>query len=350
MTAARGHGNLFLRWSRCSTRSSGRSGTCGSRSPTAATSAAPTACRRRSSGTTTASSTASELLSFEEITRIARVAVGLGVQKLRLTGGEPLLRRDLERLIAMLAELDAELTLTTNASLLPRKAQRAQGRRPRPDHRQPRRDGRRDLPGDERRRLPGRARARGDRGRARGRGCPVKVNCVVKRGVNEDQIVPLARYFRETRRHAALHRVHGRRRDQRLAHGRRRPRRRDRRAARRRVPARAGRGPATAARSRGASATATASGEIGVIASVTEPFCGDCTRARLSAEGKLYTCLFARARPRPARAAPRRRERRGARRPARRRSGACAATATRSSARRRPSSASPKVEMSYIGG
>src|SRR6185437_16127047 len=64
-----------------------------------------------------------ELLDFEEITRISRSAVGLGVKKLRITGGEPLIRRDLERLVAMLAELDSDLTLTTNASLLPRKAQ-----------------------------------------------------------------------------------------------------------------------------------------------------------------------------------------------------------------------------------
>ena len=64
-----------------------------------------------------------ELLDFDEITRVARAAVGLGVTKLRLTGGEPLIRRDVEVLIAMLAELGAEITLTTNASLLPRKAQ-----------------------------------------------------------------------------------------------------------------------------------------------------------------------------------------------------------------------------------
>src|SRR3954471_21954364 len=64
-----------------------------------------------------------ELLSFEEIARVAGVFVGLGVQKLRITGGEPLVRRDLERLIAMLAELDVDLTLTTNGSLLPQKAQ-----------------------------------------------------------------------------------------------------------------------------------------------------------------------------------------------------------------------------------
>src|SRR5690242_3083638 len=64
-----------------------------------------------------------ELLDFDEITRVARAAVSLGVTKIRLTGGEPLIRRDIERLIAMLSPLDAELTLTTNASLLPRKAE-----------------------------------------------------------------------------------------------------------------------------------------------------------------------------------------------------------------------------------
>src|ERR1700720_1863259 len=64
-----------------------------------------------------------ELLNFDELTRVARAAVALGVEKIRLTGGEPLIRRDLEQLVAMLSVLGAELTLTTNASLLPRKAQ-----------------------------------------------------------------------------------------------------------------------------------------------------------------------------------------------------------------------------------
>ena len=90
-------------------------------------------------------------------------------------------------------------------------------------------------------------------------------------------------------------------------------------------------------------------GEIGVIASVTQPFCGDCTRARLSAEGQLYTCLFARARPRPARARPRRRVRRGAR--ATRSAASGARRTDRYSELRSAETADlPKVEMCYIGG
>ena len=81
----------------------GRSTICGSRSPIAATSAAPTACRRRSSARDYAFLPRSEVLTFEEIARVARVFVGLGVEKLRLTGGEPLVRRDLPVLVEMLA-------------------------------------------------------------------------------------------------------------------------------------------------------------------------------------------------------------------------------------------------------
>ena len=113
----------------------------------------------------------SQLLSFEEITRLARVFAGAGVRKLRLTGGEPLLRRDIERLIAMLAEIDGidDIALTTNGSLLARKAQGAARRRPAPGHRQPRLARRRGLRRGQRRRRPGRPGARGHRGR-RGRG------------------------------------------------------------------------------------------------------------------------------------------------------------------------------------
>ena len=90
-------------------------------------------------------------------------------------------------------------------------------------------------------------------------------------------------------------------------------------------------------------------GEIGVIASVTQPFCGDCTRARISADGKLYTCLFARPRPRPARDPALRTRATTSSRRRSARSGSVAPTATPSSARRRPV-ALRKVEMSYIGG
>jgi GTP 3',8-cyclase len=232
-----------------------------------------------------------DLLDFEEITRVARAAVGLGVEKLRLTGGEPLIRRDLERLVAMLAELDVDLTLTTNASLLPRKAQALK------DAGLTRitvsLDGLDDVT----------FRAMNDVDfpvelvlegidAARAAGLPVKVNCVVKRGVNEDQILPLARYFRatgDTLRFIEFMDVgatNGWRLD-------------DVVSAAEIVatvnselpiaPLDANYPGEVAERWR----YADGKGEIGVIASVTQPFCGGCTRSRISAEGKLYTCLFA---------------------------------------------------------
>ena len=121
---------------------------------------------------------------------------------------------------------------------------------------------------------------------------PIKVNMVVQRGVNDHEIVPMARHFRGTRHRAALHRIHGRRRHQRLAHG----------------PSgavgagAAGTASALAARGDGACCAGETAqrwryrdgaGEIGVISSVTQAFCRDCNRARLSTEGKLFMCLFA---------------------------------------------------------
>jgi GTP 3',8-cyclase len=232
-----------------------------------------------------------ELLSFEEITRVARVAVDLGVEKLRLTGGEPLIRRDLERLVAMLSGLGADLTLTTNASLLPRKAgalrdaglSRITVSLDAMDDPTFRAMNDVDFPVE--RVLEGIEAARDA-------GLPVKVNCVVKRGVNEDQIVPLARYFRgtgDTLRFIEFMDVgatNGWRMDdvvpaaEILA----------------RVEAEFPLEPG-AANYRGEVAKRwryrDGRGEIGIIASVSEPFCGDCTRSRISAEGKLFTCLFA---------------------------------------------------------
>ncbi len=232
-----------------------------------------------------------ELLDFEEIARVARAAVSLGVKKLRLTGGEPLLRRDLERLTAMLAELDAEVTLTTNGSLLPRKAQalrdaglaRITVSLDALDDRTFR--AMNDVDFSVERVLEGIEAARAA-------GLPLKVNCVVRRGVNESQIVPLARHFREsgdTLRFVEFMDVgatNGWRLD-------------DVVPAAEIVAAVAAVFPLepAAARYRGEVARRWSyldgRGEIGVIASVTQPFCGDCTRLRISAEGKLYTCLFA---------------------------------------------------------
>jgi cyclic pyranopterin phosphate synthase len=232
-----------------------------------------------------------ELLGFEEITRVARAAVSLGVTKLRLTGGEPLIRRGIEDLVAMLSELDTEVTLTTNASLLPRKAQalkdagldRITVSLDSMDDTTFRAMNDVDFPVE--RVLEGIEAARAA-------GLPVKVNSVVKRGVNEKQVVPLARYFRETPHilrfieYMDVGATNGWRMDD-------------------VVPAAEivglideefGLEPAEA-NYRGEVAKRwrykDGKGEIGVIASVTQPFCGDCTRSRISAEGKLYTCLFA---------------------------------------------------------
>ncbi len=232
-----------------------------------------------------------ELLDFDELTRVARIAVGLGVNKIRITGGEPLIRRDIERLIGMLSELDAELTLTTNASLLPRKAQALADAGL---HRitvsldamdDPTFRAMNDVDFPVERVLEGIQAAREV-------GLPVKVNCVVKRGVNHDQIVPLARYFRETGdtlrfiEFMDVGETNGWRMD-------------DVVPAAEIVAAVNAEFPIEPAEAQYRGEVAKrwrykdGKGEIGIIAAVTQPFCGDCTRSRISAEGKLFTCLFA---------------------------------------------------------
>ena len=231
-----------------------------------------------------------ELLTFEEIERVARVFIGLGVNKLRLTGGEPLVRKDVDRLIAMLAPLGAELTLTTNASLLASKAQAlaAAGL----DRVTVSLD---SLDDETFRRMNdvdfSVSKVLDGIDAAAAAGLPVKVNAVVKRGLNDDGIVAMARYFRE-RGHTLrfieymdVGATNGWRLDdvvpaaeliERIS------------AELPLEPADANYPGEVAKRWR----YADGSGEIGVIASVTQPFCGDCTRARISAEGRLYTCLF----------------------------------------------------------
>jgi GTP 3',8-cyclase len=232
-----------------------------------------------------------ELLTFEEITRVAGLFVQAGVKKIRITGGEPLVRRELERLIDQLSALDVDLTLTTNASLLPQKAQlladagltRITVSLDSLDDAQFRALNDVDFPVD--RVLEGIEAATAA-------GLPVKVNAVVKRGVNEDQIVPMAAFFRE-RGHILrfieymdVGHTNGWRLDD-VVPAREIVARLD--EAFGVEPAEAGYRGEVAQRWR----YRDGSGEFGVIASVTQPFCGDCTRARLSAEGKLYTCLFA---------------------------------------------------------
>jgi GTP 3',8-cyclase len=232
-----------------------------------------------------------ELLDFEELTRVARAAVSLGVQKIRLTGGEPLLRRDLELLVGMLAPLGADLTLTTNGALLPRKAQALKDAGLRRvtvsldalDDATFRALNDVDFPVD---------RVLDGIEAARSAGLPVKVNCVVKRGINESEILPMAERFRETGdtlrfiEFMDVGHTNGWRMDDVV------PAAEILATISARFPLEpidAGYRGEVARRWR----YVDGGGEVGAIPSVTEPFCADCTRSRLSAEGKLFTCLFA---------------------------------------------------------
>ena len=234
------------------------------------------------------------LLSFEEITRLARVFVSLGARKVRLTGGEPLLRAGLEQLVGMLAEVSgvADLTLTTNGGLLPRKAQALA------DAGLDRVKVSRDSLSDEVFSTMNDVGAKvadvlaGIDAAADAGLTPIKVNMVVRRGVNDHSILEMAEHFRGsghilrfieymdvgvtngwrlddvTPAHEIISTVNDVFPIEPLD-----PNYRGEVAKRWRY--------------------ADGQGELGVIASVTQPFCGDCTRARLSADGKLYTCLFA---------------------------------------------------------
>ena len=173
-----------------------------------------------------------DLLTFEEITRLAAIFVGVGVEKIRVTGGEPLVRKDIEKLIQSLAGLPGlrDLTLTTNGSLLTAKAQalkEAGLKRVTVSF---------DALDDEKFRLMNdagfpvaRVLAGIEAAQAAGL-APIKVNMVVKRGVNDDQILPMAGHFRGSGHVAAVHRIYGRGYHQRLAHERRGGRRRDHRS------------------------------------------------------------------------------------------------------------------------
>ncbi|HEY7833259.1 MAG TPA: GTP 3',8-cyclase MoaA [Ktedonobacterales bacterium] len=236
---------------------------------------------------------AGQLLSFEEIARLAGIFVGLGVEKIRLTGGEPLVRRDVEKLVALLAGLPGlrDLTLTTNGSLLARKAQALKdaGLRRVTVSLDSLDDAvfkaMNDVEFPVARVLEG-VEAASAAGLA-----PIKINMVVKRGVNDDSIVAMARHFHGTGHilrfieYMDVGTTNGWRMDDVFP------------AAEivRRIDAELPLEPAdpnyrgeVAARYR----YRDGGGEIGIIASVTEPFCGACTRARLSSEGQLYTCLF----------------------------------------------------------
>ncbi len=238
------------------------------------------------------------LLSFEEITRLAKVFVAHGVEKIRLTGGEPLLRKHIEVLIEMLAKLQTpdgkplDITLTTNASLLAKKAralkdaglQRVTVSLDGLDDAVFRRMNDVDFPvadvlkGIEVAQQVGLA--------------PIKVNMVVKRGTNDAEILPMARHFRNSGvvlrfiEYMDVGATNGWRMDEVLPSAQ--------------VMARLQQEfPLEAISANYPGETAErwryldGAGEVGVISSVTHAFCGDCNRARLSTEGKLFLCLFA---------------------------------------------------------
>jgi GTP 3',8-cyclase len=240
----------------------------------------------------------SALLSFEEITRIARLFVEHGVRKIRLTGGEPLLRKNIEHLIEMLSVLRTvdgqplDLTLTTNGSLLARKAQslkdaglqRVTVSLDSLDETTFQRMNDVDFPVSSV--LDGIEAAH-----RVGLG-PVKVNMVVKGGMNDQEILPMARYFKGSPvilrfiEYMDVGTSNGWKMDEVIPSAE---------VVRRigevmpLVPVDPNYAGETAERWR----YADGEGEIGVISSVTQAFCGDCSRARLSTEGKIYTCLFA---------------------------------------------------------
>src|SRR6266536_1277416 len=235
-----------------------------------------------------------QLLTFEELTRLARLFAGLGVRKLRLTGGEPLLRRDLDKLVAMLAGIGGigDIALTTNGALLAGKAQAlaAAGLR-RVTVSLDSLDATVFLAlndaGFPVARVLEAIAAAADAGLA-----PVKVNMVVRRGVNEQSILPMAAHFRHSGHvlrfieYMDVGTTNGWRLDDVVPAaeiisliGGQWPL----------EPAAPGYPGEVARRYR----YRDGAGEIGVVASVTQPFCRGCTRARLSADGQLYTCLFA---------------------------------------------------------
>ncbi len=235
-----------------------------------------------------------QLLSFDEIEQVTRAFVALGVRKVRLTGGEPLMRKDLESLIARLAALPGvqDIALTTNGSFPLERVHslKAAGLKRMTvsldalDDETFKRMNDVDFPVE--RVLEWIAES------ARAGFAPVKVNMVVKRGVNEHAILPMARYFRQ---HGHILRLieymdvghsNGWRMDDVLT-------------ARQMVDIISAELPLEPleANYRGEVAEryryADGSGELGIIASVSQPFCGDCSRARISADGRLFTCLFA---------------------------------------------------------
>jgi len=233
-----------------------------------------------------------DLLTFEEISRLVNILVDLGVRKIRLTGGEPLLRRDIEILVEMLSQIpEIEMAMTTNGSLLARKAQKLK------EAGLERVTVSLDAMDDEIFNImndvefPVQRVLEGIKAAESAGLSPIKINMVVKRRVNESDILPMARYF-----HGSGHilryiefmdvgTTNGWKMDDVLS-------------AKEIIEIVNAEMPIEPLEPNYRGEVANrwrykdGGGEIGVIASVTQPFCGDCTRLRLSAKGELFTCLF----------------------------------------------------------
>jgi cyclic pyranopterin phosphate synthase len=238
-----------------------------------------------------------ELLTFEELERVVRVFAALGVRTVRLTGGEPLVRRNVEHLVELLSAIETaegsplELALTTNGSVLAQKAE------PLAKAGLSRVTVSLDSLDDEAFRAMNDVdfpvqRVLEGIDAAAGAGLPVKINAVVKRGANDGDVLELAEHFRGSGHvlrfieYMDVGSTNGWRLE-------------DVVSAEEIVRRISERWPLEAVEPERPDATARrwryldGGGEIGVVASVTQPFCGGCSRARLSAEGRLYTCLFA---------------------------------------------------------
>ena len=233
-----------------------------------------------------------EILSFEEIARLARLFVGLGVEKIRITGGEPLVRKDLHRLIGMLSSLEGigDLCLTTNGSLLSDQIQELATAGLKRinvsiDTLDPEKFKQITKRGDLSKVLEGLFAAK-ELGLD-----PIKINAVIERGLNDDDIIPLVEFAREhgfsmrfieymdvgNANNWISEKIISKKEILEMVNAR--------------YPLR------EVGRDNGTAPAvdyefADGGGELGIIASVTEPFCSSCTRARLTADGKLVTCLF----------------------------------------------------------
>ena len=234
-----------------------------------------------------------ELLSYEEITRVARIFVGLGVEKVRLTGGEPLVRRDLPQLVRQLRAIPGlkDLTLTTNGSLL--RGQAAALKEAGIERITVSLDSLDDAVFQSMNDVgvPVATVLDGIAAAAEAGIRPIKVNAVVKKGVNDHTIVDLARHFKGTGHIVRFieYMDVGASNGWKLDHVVTGKEIVDRINAEMPIePAEPNYRGEVARRWR----YKDGGGELGVITSISEPFCGDCTRARLSPEGELYTCLF----------------------------------------------------------